>query len=75
MKIAIDAMGGDYAPRPNIDGAIAALDSGRSENIFKKDLEIVLVGKKELIKKELVSCGASGLPIEICDASQIIDMD
>jgi phosphate acyltransferase len=37
MRIALDAMGGDYAPDPNIDGAIAALEAN-------PELEIDLVG-------------------------------
>ena len=37
MRIALDAMGGDYAPGPNIDGAIAALQA-------HPELEVVLVG-------------------------------
>ena len=37
MRIALDAMGGDFAPGPNIDGAIVALKAN-------PDLEILLVG-------------------------------
>lgn len=37
MRIALDAMGGDYAPGPNIDGAIAALQA-------HPELQVVLVG-------------------------------
>ena len=76
MKIAVDAMGGDNAPISNIEGAIAALDSENMGQISNKHkIEIALIGRKDLIKKELFSRGASALPIEIHDASQVIDMD
>ena len=41
MTIAVDAMGGDHAPRVNVEGAVAAaVDLG---------LESLLVGKKREI--------------------------
>lgn len=42
MRIALDALGGDYAPDPNIDGAIAALEAN-------PDLEVDLVGDPSLL--------------------------
>lgn len=45
MKIAVDAMGGDYAPRVVVRGAVEAIKSF--------DLDIVLVGNSEAIEKEL----------------------
>ncbi|MGM0441647.1 MAG: phosphate acyltransferase PlsX [Elusimicrobiota bacterium] len=75
MKIAIDAMGGDRAPGPNIKGAIKALEPDGLGNVVRKDnIEIVLVGKKKVIKKELSKLNAGALPIEIRDASQVIEM-
>ena len=45
MKIALDAMGGDHAPRVNIKGAVEA---------YKKwQYPIVLVGNKDQILREL----------------------
>lgn len=43
MKLAIDAMGGDHAPKAVIEGAVAAVKE-------RKDLEIVLVGDEAQIK-------------------------
>ena len=37
MKIVVDAMGGDFAPKVNVDGAIDALRE-------YSDMEIILVG-------------------------------
>ncbi len=75
LRIAVDASGGDSAPVPNIDGAIAALGPEGLGNVArKKDVEIILVGKKEEIKKELSLRGASALPLQIKDAPQTIEM-
>ena len=46
IRVAVDGMGGDYAPRVVVDGAVLAA------NDFA-DLEIVLVGQPEALKKEL----------------------
>lgn len=43
MRIALDAMGTDHAPRSEIEGAIGALDE------FETDIEILLVGDEEVI--------------------------
>ena len=32
MKIVVDAMGGDFAPKVNVDGAIDALRDGRDSD-------------------------------------------
>lgn len=46
MKIALDAMGGDYAPNEAVKGAILALE--------ERNLEIILLGDIEKIKEELI---------------------
>ena len=46
MKIVIDAMGGDFAPKVNVDGSIDALREF-------SDVEIVLVGPQELVEKTI----------------------
>jgi len=45
MKIAIDSMGGDYAPMEIVKGAVLALE--------EENIEIVLLGYEDKIKKEL----------------------
>lgn len=45
MKIAVDAMGGDFAPKEIVAGAILAAK--------RYDCEIVLVGDQTQIQKEL----------------------
>jgi glycerol-3-phosphate acyltransferase PlsX len=67
MKIAIDAMGSDSAPVPEIEGAIVALKE-------ETDLEVVLVGNQEIIEKELKKHEGKDLQISVHHASQIIEM-
>ena len=46
MKIVVDAMGGDFAPKVNVDGAIDALRE-------YPDMEIILVGPETLIEETI----------------------
>lgn len=67
MKVAIDAMGGDFAPREIILGAIEALKV--------VSCEIVLVGDQELIEQELKKQGVSSNgAITVHHASEVITM-
>lgn len=68
MKIAIDAMGGDYAPQVTVDGAIDFLKEHRSD-------EIILVGDSKKIEKELEGKKYPSKRISIRHASEIIAMD
>lgn len=66
MKVAVDAMGGDYAPREIVRGAVdAARQSGT---------EVILVGRKDAIQKELTEYGAAGLPVEIVHCEEVVAM-
>lgn len=68
MKIIVDAMGGDNAPKAQVLGAIAAAKAF--------DVEIVLVGQSDRILECLKEEGIDTLPqgVEIAFASQIITM-
>lgn len=66
VRIAIDAMGGDFAPREIVKGAVSA---ARQYNIG-----LELVGKKEAIEAELVRLNVKGLDIKITDAQEVIEM-
>ena len=48
MKIVVDAMGGDFAPKVNVDGSIDALRE-------YADMEIVLVGPQALIEETIAA--------------------
>ncbi|HXY55097.1 MAG TPA: phosphate acyltransferase PlsX [Nitrospirota bacterium] len=67
MKIAVDAMGGDFAPHAVVAGAVqAAKEYGAG---------IILVGIEELIQAELKKHHqAKTLPIEIRTATEVVDM-
>src|ERR1700683_2226579 len=66
--IALDAMGSDRAPKPEIEGAIHA---ARSYGV-----RVLLVGPEATIKAELERHpAASRLPVEVVPASQIISME
>src|SRR5271154_3303777 len=66
--IALDAMGSDRMPKPEIEGAIqAARQSG---------VRVLLVGPEQTLQAELARYPvASGLPIEIVHASEVISME
>ena len=68
MRVALDAMGGDFGPRPNVAGAIAALqaDSG---------LELTLVGDPRQISALLAESGWSGERLHLASADDVIGMD
>ncbi len=68
MRIALDAMGGDFAPDPNVEGAIAAV----AEN---PDLHILLVGDPKLLEDKLGRSGYSGKAIEILGSDGVAGMD
>jgi glycerol-3-phosphate acyltransferase PlsX len=66
--IALDAMGSDRAPKPEIEGAIQA---ARHHQI-----RVILVGQEAVLRPELDRhVWARGLPIEIKHASEVITMD
>src|SRR5437588_864727 len=66
--IAVDAMGSDKAPKPEIEGAILA---ARHYNV-----RVLLVGREEQVRAELASHPAAAhLPIEIINATEVIGME
>jgi phosphate acyltransferase len=66
--IALDAMGSDRAPKPEIEGAIhAARQYG---------VRVLLIGPEEIVKAELHRhASAARLPIEVVHASEYITME
>ncbi len=75
MKIALDAMGGDDAPREIVLGAVLAVRDAEVLDMAKHDLEIVLVGRKEAIEKELSNAGPyPQKSISIVDAREVVEM-
>jgi phosphate acyltransferase len=67
VKIALDAMGGDLAPKATVEGAVlAARDFG---------IEVVMVGDGEILARELADHEAANLPIRIEHAPEVVLMD
>lgn len=67
IRVAVDGMGGDYAPRVVVDGAVQAA------NDFA-DLEIVLVGQMDALKRELNRHKVLGGKIVVHHASEVVEM-
>ncbi len=68
MKIAVDAMGGDFAPKAIIEGAIMAA------NELPEGITIVLIGKQGLILDQLRKMTYRASSIEIVNADDVIEM-
>src|SRR6266851_4289580 len=67
ITIAVDAMGGDNAPRHEVEGSVlAAREFG---------VRILLVGQPNAVRPELAKHAAPNLPIEIVPASEVITMN
>lgn len=64
VKIALDAVGGDFAPAEIVHGAILAARRG--------NVEISLVGPRERIEAELRRHNTDGLPLWVVDAEETI---
>jgi phosphate acyltransferase len=67
VKIALDAMGGDRAPKAIVEGAVAAARDFA--------IEIALIGDRETIAKELAEHRTKGLAITIEHAGEVVAMD
>jgi len=67
LKIAVDAMGGDYAPREVVKGAV--------EVARELSSEIVLVGPPDILHKELGQYDLKGTRISTHAAQEVITMD
>jgi glycerol-3-phosphate acyltransferase PlsX len=69
LRIALDAMGGDYAPQNTVAGALEALQE--TGNRFS----VVLVGREDAINEELQKHRANGKAHSVVNASETITFD
>jgi len=67
MKIAVDGMGGDYAPQAIVEGAVLAAQ--------EHNAAIILVGDETRLAQELDRLQAHHLPITICHAAEVVHME
>lgn len=66
MKIAVDAMGSDARPVPDVLGAVEAARA--------YDVQVLLIGAQDRIRQELDKIGNIPAGVEICNATQDIAM-
>ena len=66
VKVAVDAMGGDFAPAEMVKGAVDAA-------MLRKDIKIYLIGQQELITKELAKYSDQGTQIQVIHAPEKIE--
>src|SRR5262249_24291077 len=68
LTIAVDAMGGDHAPKSEVEGAVRAAE--------ELGVRVVLVGLADVLRDELARHPeASSLPVEVQHASEFITME
>jgi len=67
IRIAVDGMGGDYAPQLVVQGAVEAANR-------YDDIEIVITGREDAIKRELYRHKVTAGKVSIRHASEIIGM-
>src|SRR5215831_11017378 len=68
LTIAVDAMGADHAPKPEVEGAIRAAKT--------LGLKVILVGREDVIRRELAQHpDADSLPIDVAHASEQVTME
>src|SRR5512138_1464484 len=67
MKIAVDAMGGDFAPHAVIEGAVLA--------VREFDCQVILVGDRDIVEPDLARMGPPAGRILVKHASEVVRMD
>lgn len=68
MRIALDAMGGDYAPANTVAGAVMALRE------YPKITKIFLTGDEQAVRAELTKHGCTDPRVEIVHTTQVVEM-
>ena len=68
IKVAVDAMGGDYAPVQTVAGAVEAVNAN-------KEIRVLLVGQEQMISEELAKYTFNKDQIQIVNATEIIETE
>ncbi len=66
IKVAVDAMGGDNAPGEIVKGAVDAVN-------VRKDIQVLLVGKQDMVKEELKKYTYPKDQIRVVHAEEVIE--
>ena len=67
ITIAVDAMGGDHAPRPEVEGSVLAAQ--------EYGVRVTLVGQPDVIRAELARHSRPSVAIDIVPATEVITME
>jgi len=67
IRVAVDAMGGDFAPQEVVSGAVQAAR--------REPIELILVGQRAAIETELDKHDTTGLKVAIEETDEFIRMD
>ena len=65
-KVALDAMGGDYAPAEPVKGAVDAVNA-------RSDIKVLLIGQEDVVRKELEKYTYPAEQIEVIHAEEVIE--
>lgn len=65
IRVAVDAMGGDYAPGEMIAGAVDAVNENQ-------EIQILLVGQEQVVKEKLSGYTYDKSRIEVVNATEVI---
>ncbi|MEM9833072.1 MAG: phosphate acyltransferase PlsX [Bacteroidota bacterium] len=68
MRIALDAMGGDFAPQTCLEGAALAAHE------FSESDRLVLVGQREIVEEQLAQHNFPASIVEVMHAEEVIGM-
>lgn len=68
IKVAVDAMGGDYAPSEMVSGAVEAVNAN-------KEIQVLLVGQEPVVSKELEKHEYPNDRIHLVNASEVIETE
>lgn len=64
LRVALDAMGGDYGPQETVKGAIEALRASIGAHGCAP-LQLMLVGDRDLVDAQLAKYNSTGLPVSV----------
>lgn len=67
VRVAVDAMGGDYAPKEIVHGAVDAVKES-------EEVSVILIGQEDKVKAELAQCQYPADRVAVCQASEVIGM-
>jgi len=65
--VALDAMGGDHAPAAPVQGAVEAAR--------QYGVQVLLVGREAVLRRQLSRLGGAPVGVDVVDAPEVVEMD